>query len=453
MLSIFRILVALLSLSLLCNRTYSVPPSAPEALKAVAPREIEFDKFLGVNAHLLWFPEPIYKKQLDQLEGLGLSWLRLDLHWSYLEPEFNQLQYVKELDQLMTELNRRQAHEVVYLVGSPRFVSTAKPGDPQYDKYPPSENPLALPGLGQASGIDLFAARMKELTTRYPNVDAWEIWNEPNIPSSWAPKEDPIAYGKLAMKTAALLPSDRLKVLGGMAYFSEMPMRSGEPMLKVLLDYQVQNIVDVVSYHPYTNLPDGAGEFDLKEKVALYNGYMRQHGVKQIWATEFGWSTYPGPVEYQPLITQQQQADYLLKRIALMMETDFERIFLFALADLDERASVRDRYYGLLDRNGDPKPSYSALKSFLTTLGPKVTFINIGAVGNGVEHLAWWQGDKRQVALFWGKSGTQVKISAPQTAARATLVDPMQRTSQSVALTGNQYTVTMNGQLQMLVLE
>ncbi len=433
--------MAVILLPLLCNRVYS------------APREIEFDQFLGVNAHLLWFPEANYKKQLDQLQGLGLSWLRLDLHWSYLEPEFNQFKYMSDLDLLMAELNRRQTHEVVYLVGSPRFASTASSGDPQYDKYPPRESVLGLPALPQASGMDIYAGRVKELATRYPNVEGWEIWNEPNIPTSWAPKEDPVGYGKLALKTAAQIPSGRLKVLGGMAYFSEMPLRNGDPMLKALLDQQIQNSVDVVSYHPYTNLPDGSGEFDLKEKVAFYNGYMRQHGVKQIWATEFGWSTYPGPMEYQPLITQQQQADYLLKRIALMMETDFERIFLFALADLDDRASVRDRYYGLLDRNGDPKPSYSALKSFLTTLGPKVTFINIGAVGNGVEHLAWWQGNKRQVALFWGKSGTQVKISAPQTAAQASLVDPMQRTSQKIALAGNQYTVTLNGQLQMLVLE
>ncbi len=420
-----------------------------------APRDIEFDKFLGVNAHLLWFPEDGYKKQLDQLQGLGLSWLRLDLHWSYMEPEFNKFRYMGELDKLMGELNRRQVHELVYLVGSPRFVSSAPSGHPMFDKFAPKDSALGLPGMPQATGYDLFATRMKELSTRYPNVDAWEIWNEPNIPSSWAPKEDADGYGKLAAKTAAQLPANRLKVLGGMAYFSEMPQRRGEPMLKYLIDQKIHNKVDVVGYHPYTNLPDGSGEFNLKEKVAFYNNYMRQYGVKQIWATEFGWSTYTGKVEYQPLITKSQQADFLLKRIAMMMEMDFDKIFLFTLSDLDDRASERDRSYGLLDRNGDPKPAYNALKTFLTATGPKVSFISSGPLDGGIEFLSWWRNsNNRKVALLWGKSGTRVNIAAPQaSAAIAKLVDPFQGTAQSITAANNHYAMTLSGQLQILVLD
>ena len=445
--------------NLILSFTLLLPLSLWSLFGYAAPREIEFKQFLGVNAHLLWFPEANYKKQLDQLQALGLNWLRLDLHWSYMEPEFNQFRYMNELDKLMGELNRRQTNEMVYLVGSPRFVSTAPAGNPMFDKYAPKDSALGLPN-SQITAFDLFAQRMKELSVRYPNVEAWEIWNEPNIPSSWAPKEDPEAYGKLATKTAAQLPGTRLKALGGMAYFSEMPLRGGQPMLKTLLDQKIQNKVDVVSYHPYTNLPDGSGEFNLKEKVAMYNTYMRQQGVKQIWATEFGWSTYTGTVEYQPLITTQQQGDYLLKRIAMMMEMDFEKIFLFALSDLDNRASERDRSYGLLDVNGDPKPSYRALKAFLAATGPKVSYLSSGPLTGGVEFLSWWQGNNRKVALFWGKSGGSVKIAAPQpSTVAAKLIDPLQGSTQSIAAaqgsaqSNAQYAVTLNGGLQILVLE
>ena len=455
---------------LILSLTMSFSATSFGQVSSATPRNIEFKQFLGVNAHLLWFPEANYKKQLDQLQALGLNWLRLDLHWSYMEPEYNQFRYMNELDKLMGELNRRQTNEVVYLVGSPRFVSTAPAGNQMFDKYAPKDSALGLPNSSM-TGFDLFAQRMKEMSTRYPNVEAWEIWNEPNIPSSWAPKEDADAYGKLATKTAAQLPSNRLKVLGGMAYFSEMPMRGGNPMLKVLLDQKIQNKVDVLSYHPYTNLPDGKGEFDLREKVTFYNNYMRQQGVKQIWATEFGWSTYTGKVEYQPLITTQQQGDYLLKRIAMMMEMDFEKIFLFALSDLDNRASERDRSYGLLDVNGDPKPSYRALKTFLTATGPKVSFLSKGTLTDTLEFCSWWQGNNRKIALFWGRSGSRVNIGAPQTASptnsaspasstvAAKLVDPFQGNAQSIAVAQGstqsiaQYTVTLNGQLQMLVLE
>lgn len=74
------------------------------------------------------------------------------------------------------------------------------------------------------SGVELFALRLRQLVHRSPYVTAWQIGNEPNIPSTWAPRENPDTYGRLVGKTAVLLPGDRFKVLGGMAYFSEMPL-------------------------------------------------------------------------------------------------------------------------------------------------------------------------------------------------------------------------------------
>ena len=48
----------------------------------------------------------------------------------------------------------------------------------------------------------------------------------------------------------------------------------------------------------------------------------------------------------------------MLRRLALMSALDYDRIFLFTLSDLDQRASVRDRDYGLLDLDANPKPVY-----------------------------------------------------------------------------------------------
>ena len=118
----------------------------------------------------------------------------------------------------------------------------------------------------------------------------------------------------------------------------------------------------IVAYHPYSLSPEGddpkARDFVLRAQQL--NSRLRAMKVAGIWATEWGWSSYAGPKEEQPIIGQDGQADYILRRLALMSAMDYDRIFLFALSDLDERASVRDRSYGLLDIQGNPKPAYRA---------------------------------------------------------------------------------------------
>ncbi len=141
---------------------------------------------------------------------------------------------------------------------------------------------------------------------------------------------------------------------------------------------------------------------------------MRGHGAQQIWATEWGWSSYPGPVVEQPIIGENGQADYLLKRLALMSAQDFDRIFLFALSDLDERALPRDQFYGLLDLDGYPrgyaKPAYTALKNFLAATGSRLMPAEPPLVEGlpssaRLYSIAWKRDDGRNVWVYWGDPG------------------------------------------------
>jgi beta-xylosidase len=140
-------------------------------------------------------------------------------------------------------------------------------------------------------------------------------------------------------------------------------------MLQALRDNGTLRLVDVVAYHPYSDTPEGdpdpADPNNFVSRAKLLNQFLRDAGVKAIWATEFGWSTYTGPYEAQTPISPAQQADYLVRRLTLMRTLGFERIFIFALTDLDARVTPRDQHYGMMRLDGSQKPSYPAVKAWI----------------------------------------------------------------------------------------
>ncbi|TKK26168.1 beta-xylosidase [Pseudomonas sp. CFBP13528] len=395
--------------------------------------------FLGVNAQFLWFSPERYQLQIDRLKELGLEWVRLDLHWDQLEPVADQYQ-VATLDQLVTRLEDNQLKSVFYLVGSAPFITTAPVGAPYQDQYPPRDP-------------NVFALRMALLAQRYPSVDAWQVWNEPNLLGFWRPAADPAGYATLLRTTAAALRAvapNKPVVAAGMAFFSEMP--NGQTMLDALDALGVPSLNTVMSYHPYTQLPEGndPANLDFVAKTTALNQKLRNSGVKTLWSTEWGWSNYLGPKEAQDIITQQGQADYVIRRLALMSALDFDKIFLFTLSDLDQRASVRDRAYGLLDIDAKPKPVYAALKNFLDVSGPQMTPGDpptADQLPDGLFSIGWTRADGRKLWFFWSARGGNAHLP---NLASATLYDPLRGTQTPVSGT-NGLTVPVKSNLQILL--
>ncbi|WP_256582591.1 cellulase family glycosylhydrolase [Pseudomonas sp. Irchel 3A5] len=400
-------------------------PDAQAATVLRAPRAVVWQDFLGVNAQFQYFSPAMYQQQMDQLDALGLNWVRLTIHWPIIEPEQNQFDLV-DLDGAMATMNTHHYNILAYLVGSAPYVSSAPEGVPSRDQYPPRD-------------FNVFAARMTSLAQRYPQVDNWQVWNEPNI--IWLPKEDPVAYDTLLTTTADAIRKaepDKTIVTAGMAYYSQMHSTSGY-MLQTLLDRGLGKRNIVAAYHPYSEFPEGDSppDRDFLVKANAMNNLLHSNGVEQVWATEWGWSSYNGPVEMQAIIGVQGQADYTLRRLALMSALDYQRIFLFNLSDLDERASARDQAYGLLDLQGNPKPVYNALKNFLTITGPRLEPADppgVSAVPADLYAVPWTRSDGKRLLMFWSATGTTLTFPAIKS---AVIHDPLSGTRTEVGSTDN----------------
>lgn len=408
--------------------------------RLIASNPLVWKDFLGVNAHFLWFTPAEYEKQITKYKQLGLEWVRVDLHWAIHEPERDKF-VLKPIDDLTDSLRKNEIKSVFYLVGSAPFASSAPGSASNKDQYPPTD-------------FSLFAQRMGMFAQRYPIVSAWQVWNEPNIPTFWQPRENAQAYGQLLRESVAVLRGavpDKPIVAGGMAYYSQQPIAGGF-MFEELGKLGVLNLKAIAAYHPYSKEPEGdvSKSRDFITRSQEVNRRLRDVKVPAIWATEWGWSSYDGPKEEQPIIGQDGQADYLLRRLALMSALDFDRIFLFALSDLDTRATVRDQRYGLLALDGSPKPAYTALSRFLSITGPTLVPDGgpelISETGEQFS-VAWRRPDGSRLWMFWAGTPGVVELSG---LTQATLHQPLVGTKQDVDVVHGRAKVSATRQLQIL---
>jgi len=378
-----------------------------------AQRTVTWKDFLGVNVQFHYFTPDIYQKQMTRLDQLGLKWIRWTLHWPILEPAQGHYN-LGDLDAAMNAAKPHDYNTVAYLVGSATFDSSAPQGASNADQYPPQDD-------------SVFAERMTALAQHYPQVSHWQVWNEPNI--IWLPQADPVAYYNLLTTTASAIRSalpGKPIVTAGVAYYGQM-RGSTAYMLQSMVEQGLAKQNIVAAYHPYSEYPEGdsVADRDFLVRGNALNTTLHDAGVKEVWATEWGWSSYRGPVEMQQIIGVQGQADYTLRRLAMMSTMDYQRIFLFNLSDLDQRASARDRGYGLLDLNGEPKPVYTALKNFFEVTGPSLVPADPPpalAVPEDLYAIAWNRPDGSHLLMAWSASGAHLNFPGIKS---ATLYNPL----------------------------
>lgn len=381
-------------------------------------RSISWDDYFGVNAIFQYFDESQYLAQMDAIDALGITWVRLTTHWAILEPTEGNFD-LTALDAVMAEMANRKYNILCYMVGSAPWATSAPSGASNTDQYPPAD-------------FSVFAGRMAMLAKRYPQVNTWQVWNEPNI--VWQPAADPVAYGSLLSATVSAIreaiPSKPMAT-AGFAYYSQMADRS-DLMLTDMVQQGIASENIVACYHPYSEYPQGDDLTTMNFLVwaTTLNSMLHAAGVTNVWATEWGWSSYPGPVEAQAIIGETGQADYTLRRLALMSAMDFQKIFLFDIGDLATWASERDQFYGLIDLSNNPKPVFTALKFFFNVTGNTLAPASPPTYTNSPGDLfsvAWTRTDGKHLWFFWSDTST-ASLGLPSVTS-ATVYSPLNGTS------------------------
>ena len=199
-------------------------------------------------------------------------------------------------------------------------------------------------------------------------IRAWQIWNEQNSRSFFAPKVKPRRYARLlAVAAAEVENEDRSAdvVLGGMPQLAgSRKATAGSKYLRQL--YRVRGVerdFDGVAVHPY-----GAKVAAVRDQVELFHDEIRRAGDSRagLWITETGWGSASGG---NPLnVGKQGQAQRLRQAFAYFRNQrnrlEIKAVTWFSWTDSNASICAWCSEAGLFSAKLKPKPAWRAFTKF-----------------------------------------------------------------------------------------
>lgn len=293
------------------------------------------------------------RRELDLYSQVGLRWVRMDLDWSDIEKVKGVYQWDK-YDTVVAEANARN----MKVLALPTYTPTWAQKHPEHGNKSVPETP--------AQYGTFVAAAAQHYTGNVLDVDAWEIWNEPNVSQFFAPKPDPVVYANMLRQASvavrAVDPADII-VTGGVAP-ATTSSGGGSIAPETFLDAVTKNVdaeaYDAVGVHPYSYpaLPSGGETWNTFSKLPQIRDMLAGNGVagKRIWLTEFGVPTG----ESKDAMTDEGTALIVEDGVRLTMEWQewLGPLFFYSVRDTGTNPQEREDNFGWVTREWEPKSFY-----------------------------------------------------------------------------------------------
>lgn len=370
----------------------------------------------GTIAHLKHLDDAQRDRMLDLIARAGIGWIREGFLWHELEPAPGDWRTAR-YDDLVARSLRHGVHVLPVLGFGNTWAAAQGAGEPR--------NVLRQ----MMPKADAWETYVRTMLGRYGDrLHAWEIWNEPNLPTYWKPAPDAGEYARLAAHTYAtiktLAPADTVITAG----FSpenvnrpDLPAHDEARFLRALEALPVRPY-DAVGYHPYTVFRHGVSP---AQTAALFkrNFDSLEAGLDRstrmpapVWITEIGVSTIPR------ITTEEEAADHLATVLTLSLaRADVEKVFLYNFRDVGTNPQEKEHMFGLLRHDYTPKPGYFSYRTFIARLGHAI-FVQ-RTVRDGVVCHEFSTPAGSTVQVLWSANGDTLTIGHPLPAATAVLTN------------------------------
>ena len=230
------------------------------------------DTYFGLHIHHLDRPNP------TPWPAMRVPAWRLwdaDVTWPDLEPARGQWHF-ERLDRYVSLAQQNHTAILLALGGSPNWAS-ARPQQP---------SPYQPGFTAEPANIEDWRTFVRTVVTRYKGrIEAYEIWNEPNLKDFWSGTTDQMVTLTKeasqiirAVDPAAIIVSPSATAEYGIPWLGEFLTKGGG------------QYVDVIGFHFYVD-PHTLSPEDMLPVIRRVQELLGAHGLtsKPIWNTETGW--------------------------------------------------------------------------------------------------------------------------------------------------------------------
>lgn len=247
--------------------------------------------------------------------------------------------------------------------------------------------------------VNAFASYCGEFAAKYPQIETFEILNEPDISAFWSGDIKAAAYANVVKKASEAIKAanPNAKVVAGAAG-NKGNGYSGN-YVGELFENGIYSYIDAFSHHPYfrQDPKDGfinyAYENGTKELEAM-------GGWKEVYLTETGVSSAG--------ISETKQAEYDVKTLILADIGGYDETILYNFIDTNDDPSDWNGSLGIMYSDFTPKPAMIAVAQLNSAVAgaPFVGSMDI----NGVENYLFdYNGTPVMVA--WASGAEEVNAA------------------------------------------
>ena len=292
------------------------------------------------------------ERVFDGVAATGARWVRVDMPWSWVEKHGPTLRHGhgnwSGIDPIVRAADQRGLKLLPIVGFTPEWASDTG----ELWTYPDPE-PFE----------EFFAAALR----RYPQIPAWELWNEPNFYRFSKPSVNPagfVEFLRSARRARDSVGSRAKLISGGIAPGGDIDMVS---WINQIAARGALRLIDGLGVHPYSAAEPDDPRSWMMGLQALHD-QLADLGRPDLplWITEFGAPTVPVANGYAPALTEAQQADRLRSAFALAGRFDWiENLTWYEYRDGCDDRRDPECNFGLVHGDLSRKPSYDALRSVI----------------------------------------------------------------------------------------